>query len=120
MLRIVGRQASSAAVTHNARRQAAVPLKARNICWLTTWVSRRFINIGEVRFTKDHEWLRLEKDNNVTVGVTHYAQDSLGDITYAEVYIYMYIYIYTYIYIYNLCNTASHVAAFFFINLNYC
>lgn len=87
MFRIIARQASSAAitVTHSARVQAVATLKARNGAWMTTLGSRRFISIGEVRFTKDHEWIRLEKDSIVTIGVTNYAQDSLGDITYAEI-----------------------------------
>jgi glycine cleavage system H protein len=36
-----------------------------------------------VRYSKDHEWARLE-DGTVVVGVSDYAQDQLGDITYVE------------------------------------
>lgn len=36
-----------------------------------------------LRYTKDHEWARLEGDT-VTVGITHYAQDQLGDIVFLE------------------------------------
>ena len=37
-----------------------------------------------LRYTKDHEWLRLEADGTATVGITDYAQGSLGDVTYVE------------------------------------
>lgn len=35
-------------------------------------------------FTKEHEWVRVEGDGTVTVGITDYAQESLGDITFVE------------------------------------
>jgi glycine cleavage system H protein len=38
-----------------------------------------------LRYTKDHEWLKLEKDNIFLVGITEYAQRELGDIVYVEV-----------------------------------
>jgi len=38
-----------------------------------------------LRFAKSHEWVRLESDGTVTVGITDYAQNSLGDITYVQV-----------------------------------
>jgi glycine cleavage system H protein len=37
-----------------------------------------------VRYTKDHEWLRIEGDEAV-VGITDFAQRELGDIVYVEV-----------------------------------
>lgn len=40
---------------------------------------------AELRYAKSHEWLRLEGDGTVTVGITDYAQNSLGDITYVQV-----------------------------------
>ena len=40
--------------------------------------------MSSVRFTEDHEWLRLEDDGTVTIGITDYAQDQLGDIVYIE------------------------------------
>ena len=36
-----------------------------------------------VRFTKDHEWVRLDGDLAV-VGITDYAQSQLGDVVYVE------------------------------------
>jgi glycine cleavage system H protein len=36
-----------------------------------------------MRYTRDHEWVRLEGDT-VTVGITDYAQEQLGDIVFVE------------------------------------
>ena len=38
----------------------------------------------DVRYTKDHEWVRKEGDHFV-VGITDYAQGELGDIVYVEI-----------------------------------
>ncbi len=38
---------------------------------------------ADVRYTPEHEWARLE-GNVVRVGITHYAQDALGDVVYVE------------------------------------
>lgn len=38
----------------------------------------------QIRFTKDHEWVRLE-GKIATVGITEYAQGQLGDIVFVEV-----------------------------------
>lgn len=38
----------------------------------------------ELRYTKDHEWIRLEGDI-ATVGITEFAQRELGDIVYVEI-----------------------------------
>ena len=38
----------------------------------------------DLRYTKEHEWARLEGDT-VRVGITHFAQDSLGDIVYVDI-----------------------------------
>jgi glycine cleavage system H protein len=37
----------------------------------------------ELRYTKDHEWVRIE-DGVATVGITQYAADQLGDIVFVE------------------------------------
>lgn len=39
---------------------------------------------NELRYTKDHEWVRVEGDT-ATIGITEYAQGELGDIVYIEV-----------------------------------
>ncbi len=38
----------------------------------------------ETRYTKDHEWVRLEADGTVTIGITDHAQEALGDIVFVE------------------------------------
>ena len=38
---------------------------------------------ADLRYTPEHEWARLEGDV-VRVGITHYAQDALGDVVYVE------------------------------------
>lgn len=38
----------------------------------------------ELRYTKTHEWVRLEADGTAKVGLTEYAQNALGDIVYIE------------------------------------
>jgi glycine cleavage system H protein len=40
---------------------------------------------ADLRYAKSHEWLKRESDGTVTVGITDYAQNSLGDITYVQV-----------------------------------
>lgn len=40
-------------------------------------------NPEELKYSKDHEWVRVD-GNIATVGITDYAQDSLGDIVFVE------------------------------------
>ncbi len=40
--------------------------------------------MSELRFTEDHEWLRVEADGSVTVGITAFAQNALGDVVYVQ------------------------------------
>ncbi|NNM64024.1 MAG: glycine cleavage system protein GcvH [Burkholderiales bacterium] len=37
-----------------------------------------------IKYTPDHEWVRLEADGTVTVGITAHAQDALGDVVFVE------------------------------------
>lgn len=39
---------------------------------------------GELKYTKDHEWIRLEGEE-AYVGITDFAQSELGDIVYVEI-----------------------------------
>jgi glycine cleavage system H protein len=39
--------------------------------------------MAELRFTKDHEWIRLEGDV-ATVGITDHAQTALGDVVFVD------------------------------------
>lgn len=38
----------------------------------------------DFRYSKDHEWIRVEGDIGV-LGITHYAQDELGEVVFVEV-----------------------------------
>jgi len=38
-----------------------------------------------LRYTKDHEWIRLENGNTAIIGITEFAQKELGDIVYVEI-----------------------------------
>jgi glycine cleavage system H protein len=39
--------------------------------------------MSDLKFSKDHEWLRAEGDN-ATIGISDYAQEQLGDVVYVE------------------------------------
>jgi glycine cleavage system H protein len=39
---------------------------------------------GELKYTAEHEWIRADEGSTVTVGITHYAQESLGDIVFVS------------------------------------
>ena len=39
---------------------------------------------AELKYVSSHEWLRLEADGSVTVGITEHAQELLGDIVFVE------------------------------------
>jgi glycine cleavage system H protein len=43
----------------------------------------RGIRMASIRYTKDHEWIRLDGDTG-TVGISNYAQGQLGDVVYVE------------------------------------
>jgi glycine cleavage system H protein len=38
----------------------------------------------DLKYTESHEWVRREADGSLTVGITEYAQDALGDIVFVE------------------------------------
>ena len=37
-----------------------------------------------LKFSEDHEWIRLDDDGTAMVGITDYAQDQLGELVYVE------------------------------------
>lgn len=37
-----------------------------------------------LRYTSDHEWVRLEEGGRVRIGITDYAQDALGDVVFVQ------------------------------------
>jgi glycine cleavage system H protein len=39
---------------------------------------------GDLRYTASHEWVRQEGDGTVTVGITDFAQEALGDLVFVE------------------------------------
>ncbi|MEM8546576.1 MAG: glycine cleavage system protein GcvH [Pseudomonadota bacterium] len=39
---------------------------------------------GDLQYTEEHEWLRLEDDGSVVIGITEHAQEALGDLVYVE------------------------------------
>ena len=43
-----------------------------------------YITPSELKYTKDHEWTSLDREGNATIGITDFAQQSLGDIVFVE------------------------------------
>jgi glycine cleavage system H protein len=39
---------------------------------------------ADLKYTDSHEWVRFEPDGSATVGITHHAQDLLGDLVFVE------------------------------------
>ncbi len=39
---------------------------------------------AELKYTKSHEWVRVESDGTLTVGITDHAQDLMGDMVFVE------------------------------------
>lgn len=39
---------------------------------------------ADLKYVASHEWLKLEADGTITVGITDHAQDLLGDVVYVE------------------------------------
>lgn len=40
---------------------------------------------GDLKYTKDHEWVKLVEGNTALVGITDFAQGELGDIVYVDI-----------------------------------
>jgi glycine cleavage system H protein len=38
----------------------------------------------DLKYTKSHEWVRLEEDGTATIGITQHAQELLGDMVFVE------------------------------------
>lgn len=38
----------------------------------------------DLRYTKEHEWIKKESDTSVRIGITDFAQDELGDVVFVE------------------------------------
>jgi glycine cleavage system H protein len=39
---------------------------------------------AELKYTSSHEWVRVETDGTIAVGITAFAQDALGDIVFVD------------------------------------
>jgi len=39
---------------------------------------------GDLRYTKSHEWVKVESDGTLTVGITDHAQGLMGDMVYVD------------------------------------
>jgi glycine cleavage system H protein len=39
---------------------------------------------NELKYTKSHEWVKIESDGTLTVGITDHAQELMGDMVYVE------------------------------------
>ncbi len=37
-----------------------------------------------IKYTPDHEWVKIEADGSATVGITVHAQDALGDVVFVD------------------------------------
>ena len=40
--------------------------------------------MSDIKFTEDHEWIRMEDDETGVCGITDYAQDQLGELVFIE------------------------------------
>jgi len=40
---------------------------------------------SNLKYTKDHEWIKMIDDKNAMVGITYFAQSELGDIVYIDI-----------------------------------
>ncbi len=40
---------------------------------------------ADLKYTESHEWIRIEADGTLTVGITDHAQEALGDMVFVEV-----------------------------------
>jgi glycine cleavage system H protein len=53
-------------------------------CTFADQISNKMNIPSELKYTKEHEWVRVEGDV-ATIGITDFAQGELGDIVYVEV-----------------------------------
>jgi len=41
-------------------------------------------NPSELKYSREHAWVKLGENRTATIGITHHAQDSMGEISYVE------------------------------------
>ncbi|ENO87481.1 glycine cleavage system protein GcvH [Thauera linaloolentis] len=39
---------------------------------------------ADLKYTQSHEWIRIEDDGSLTIGITDHAQEALGDVVFLE------------------------------------
>ncbi|KNC85289.1 glycine cleavage system H protein [Sphaeroforma arctica JP610] len=66
-------------LSQQVRRTLGAPLAPNTVRMAS--VLRSYASV--MKYTKEHEWLRIE-DDQATIGITDYAQNSLGDLVYIE------------------------------------
>ncbi len=42
------------------------------------------MNPPELKYSEEHEWVRVESDTSVYIGITEFAMESLGDVVFVE------------------------------------
>ncbi len=42
------------------------------------------MNPPDLKYSEEHEWVRVESDNVVVIGITEFAAESLGDVVFVE------------------------------------
>jgi glycine cleavage system H protein len=45
---------------------------------------RNMANSEKLKYAKSHEWVRVEDNGDLTIGITEHAQDQLGDVVFAD------------------------------------
>jgi len=43
------------------------------------------MNPPDLKYSKEHEWVKTETETTVVIGITEFAQDSLGDVVFVEI-----------------------------------
>ncbi|XP_065341383.1 glycine cleavage system H protein [Cloeon dipterum] len=62
---------------------AAAPAAPRHVFTGLRWVTSTPVKFNERKYTDKHEWVQVDGKIG-TIGITHYAQDALGDVVYAQ------------------------------------
>ncbi len=60
--------------------------RSPRILWPPQDFSNRIMSTipADLLYAKSHEWVKRESDGTILIGITDYAQNSLGDITYVQ------------------------------------
>jgi glycine cleavage system H protein len=69
---------------HWQSRQLPGYLSASAACAAAEQANRAGFQMSTTKYTADHEWVRIDSADAVTIGITHYAQEHLGDIVFVQ------------------------------------